>query len=306
MNFDLNSFYLGCTLGTLILGLLFLWRSYYHVEEGHLAVITRFGKALRCDPSPSQNPPLNGLSFIESDPLRLIQPGGHWKWPWDQVITFSTMERMIDLSGESGGKYAMAEDGTILRLDSKIRFFPKHESIYSYLFELENPIGHIREMFICLIRNEIANFKGESREDAELLGSYSAIRRDRKLLNDQVENICKAQIGDFYGIQFCGVDLLDIVPPHELDAALNGIQNAKTEADTMFARAQGDARQKIVAAEQGVEISRIRAEAITLELESQVNMIRTLIKSGNVDDYLIHRKTELVGNSKMLFMQKEL
>lgn len=306
MEFDVLSFLVGVGLGLLALGAVWMWFSYFHVEEGHLAVVTRFGAVLQKAAHVKGLPETKERELSDSKPIKLFKPGAHWKLPWDKVIIFSTMERVIDLSGEEGGKYAMAADGTVLRLDSKIRFFPKESAYYSYLFELKNPMGHIREMFTCIIRNEIANFEGSSPEEHELMGSYSVIRRDRKQLNDQVEFICRDQIGMSYGIQFLGVDLIDIIPPQELESALNGIQNAKTEAETMYARAEADARQKILASEQGVEIAKVRAESVSSELRTLAQMIRKLMNEGNLDHYLAHRKTELVGDSKLLFMQKEI
>jgi regulator of protease activity HflC (stomatin/prohibitin superfamily) len=322
MTLDFFSLATGMGLGLLLLSGGWLWFSHFKVEEGHQAILTRFGAVIRdstlqtttapatiAATSHSQIPSTSSPSqtdFIEEEGsnIKLFQPGSHWKLPWDKVISFSIMERVIDLSGEKGGKYAMAADGTVLRLDSKIRFFPKTNDVYSYLFELKNPMGHIREMFTCIIRNEIANFKGESPKDTELFGSFSAIRRERKRLNEQVEWVCRDQIGASYGIQFRGVDLIDIIPPQELEVALNGIQSARTEAEILYSRAETDARQKIVAAEQGVEIAKIRAESIAMELNVLSKMVKKLLSDGNIDYYLNHRKTELVGDSKMLFMQR--
>ncbi len=287
---DITTYSMGMALGGLFLIIFLFWRSYFYVEEGHLAVLTRFGAAVKNN----------------NHGLALFNPGGHWKYPWDKVITFSIMEGVIDLSGEKSGKYAMAADGTVLRLDSKIRFTPKSGDYYSYLFELKNSKGHIREMFTCLVRNEIANFQEEDDLANEALDSYSIIRRNRKRLNEQVDLVCKNQIGHAYGLQFYGVDLLDIVPPHELESALNGIQNAQTEAETLYARAEGESRQKLAAAEQGVEIAKIRSEAITLELHTLAKTIRKLILDGSINSYLTHRRTEMLGDSKMLFMQKEV
>ena len=307
IEYDVTSLFVGMGLGFAVLALGWGWLSYFHVEEGHLAVLTRFGAVLLKEGAEDTAPESKEKNdeLVDSKPIKLFKPGAHWKLPWDKVILFSTMERVIDLSGEEGGKYAMAEDGTVLRLDSKIRFFPKATAYYSYLFELKNPMEHIREMFICIIRNEIANFKGSTPGEVEVLGSYSVIRKDRKKLNQQVEFICRDQIGRSYGIQFLGVDLIDIIPPQELESALNGIQNAKTEAQTIYARAEADSRQKIFASEQGVEIAKVRAQSISMELKTLAKMVQQMIDEGNMDHYLLHRRTELLGDSKMLFMQKE-
>ncbi|MEY4616050.1 MAG: hypothetical protein RJB66_1010 [Pseudomonadota bacterium] len=304
MEFDILSFMVGVGIALCCFLVAWLWLAYFHVEEGHLAVLVRFGAVVLEGHKNASSSQSREAELTDSKPMQLYSPGGHWKFPWDKVIIFSTMERVIDLSGEEGGKYAMAADGTVLRLDSKIRFFPKSSSYYSYLFELKNPMGHIKEMFICVIRNEIANFKGSSTSTEEILGSYSEIRRERKLLNQQVEYICRSQIGSSYGIQFLGVDLIDIVPPQELESALNGIQNAKTEADTMYSKAEADTRQKVLAAEQGVEIAKVRAESVANELRILAKTIKGLMAEGNADHYLAHRRAELLGDSKLVFLQK--
>ncbi len=282
MFLNYESILMGVLFGVLVVGFILLWFTHFKVEEGHLAVLTRFGAVVR--------DPIN---------VRLFEPGGHFKLPWDKVITFSIMERIIDLSGEKSGKHAMTSDGTVVRLDSKIRISPSKNDCYSYLFELKNPMGYIRESFICILRNEIANFV----LNPDQLGSYFELRRDRKRLNDLVESSCCEQISGGFGIKFCGVDLIDIVPPHELEEALNGIQDAKINSEILYKRAEADASQKIAAAEQGVAISQKRAEANKKELEALALSIRKLIHSQMIDNYLEHRQIELLGHSKLILKQ---
>jgi regulator of protease activity HflC (stomatin/prohibitin superfamily) len=215
------------------------------------------------------------------------------------------MERILDLSGQDNGRYAMAADGTMLRLDSKIRFQPKRENYFSYLFELKNPMEHIKEMFTCLLRNEIANYSSSTPNEDGFIGSYSEIRKDRSRLNYEMETFCKTKIGQKYGIKFNGVDLIDILPPQELETALNAIQNAKAEADTMYARAEADVRQRILAAEQGVEIAKIKAQAAALDIQTQGNAIEKILDLGLFNHYLRHRRTEILGDARLTFVQKE-
>jgi regulator of protease activity HflC (stomatin/prohibitin superfamily) len=275
----------------ILIGILF-WNSWLKVEEGHAAVVTEFGSVI--------------YESHNNKILKIFQPGIHFKKPWQKAIHFSTMERVLDLSGIDKGRHAMAADGTVLRLDSKIRFYPHKDHFYSYLFELKNPMEHIKEMFTCLLRNEIANFSTKISDEYDFVGSYSEIRRDRKLLNEKMEAFCNLQIGKNYGVKFNGVDLIDILPPQELETALNAIQNAKTEAETIFSRAEADSRQKIASAQQGVEIAKIKAEAAAIEIETQAAGIKKLIDQGLFNNYIRHRKTELLGDSKMTFIQKEI
>ena len=161
-------------------------------------------------------------------------------------------------------------------------------------------------MFSCIIRNEIANFDQKVEGNEDLLGAYYMIRRERELLNRRVDSACTEQFAKSCGIQFSGLDLIDILPPHELESALNGIQSAKTSAATMFAKAEADSRQKILAAKENVEIERLRAESMVQELNTIVTHIEGSLKNNTIEKYLTHRRTELLGDSKFIFLQKEL
>jgi regulator of protease activity HflC (stomatin/prohibitin superfamily) len=291
MTIDIIQLLFGIVLGFVPLIVFLFWNSYFKVEEGHAAVLTSFGAAQYADK--------------EKNKLKIFLPGIHTKKPWEKIKYFSAMERILDLSGNDGGRHAMAADGTVLRLDSKIRFYPMPEHYYSYLFELKNPMGHIKEMFTCLLRNEIANFSTETPNKLDFVGSYSEIRRDRSRLNHEMESFCETKIGLKYGVKFNGVDLIDILPPQELEVALNAIQNAKSEAETMYARAEADALQKIAAAEQGVEIAKISADASAIEIKTQASAIRKLIDHGNFNHYMRHTETAILGDSRMTFIQKE-
>lgn len=289
-----SSFLIGMAMGCLAIAILLLWFSTFKVEEGHGAVITRFGAVLT-----------RGNTNTSSKDLLIFKPGIHWKQPWDKVHRFSTMERILDLSGDEGGQHTLTADATLIRVDSKIRFNPLDFNLYSYLFELKNPMAHLKQMFTCLLRNEIANFSSDHSAKLDFVGSYSEIRRDKKLLNQQMDSFCRSYVGSKYGVEFRGVDLIDILPPMELETALNSIQNAQAESDTIFARAEADARQKIAAAEQGLEIATIKAKATAIEIKTLGEVIESLLADGQWKNYLRHRKTEILGDSRLTFVQKK-
>lgn len=209
----------------------------------------------------------------------------------------------------------MARDGTILRLDSKLRFRLLPEHLYSYLFELKNPEEHIQELFTCLLRNEIANFPNsveksqlsspKSEKDLESeIGSYAEIRRERKLLNQSIEDFSKKRIGQRYGVRFEAVDLTDILPPEELSQALNSMAQASAEAETQYARAEADSRQKIASAKKGVEIASARAAAAETEILELAGALEDLSRKGTLDSYVARRRTEILSESKMTFMKR--
>jgi regulator of protease activity HflC (stomatin/prohibitin superfamily) len=227
----------GIVIGLALWGLYALKKSFFRVEEGHVAVLTRFGAAL-----------LAHADGKSGEGLRTFGPGLHGKLPWDHVIHVPMMEQTIDLSGQTGGRSAMADDGTVLRFDSILRYHPVEQGLSRYLFELKAPIEHITHLFTCLLRYAIANFEpsaaaqGPVDEGSTSLatldagGSYAVIRRERRRLNGEIEQMARSQIGDRYGVQFSAVDLADILPPDELADALNAVIHARSDADAQFFR----------------------------------------------------------------------
>src|SRR5687768_4487634 len=141
-------------------------RRCFRVEQGHVGVLTTFGAAKK-----------------DGTHLRTYTPGLHFKWPWQRVHHVAMMEQSLELSGEEGGRTAMAYDGTILRFDSILRFQPVPKELEHFLFDLKSPHEHITGLFTSLLRNEIANFHPQGSADDEHGGAYALIRRQRAMLN---------------------------------------------------------------------------------------------------------------------------
>ncbi len=289
---------MGLFVGIALYALVVLSRSVFKVEEGHVAVLVTFGRAeTRADGS-----------------LLTHRPGLHWKKPWQHVIVVSTMEQTLDLGCETGGSTAMADDGTILRLDSFIRYVPVEAELHEYLFGLARPLPHITGLFTCLLRNEIANFRGRGDGAAASLatrfdfsrqaGSYSLIRRERKLLNDRIHEFCREKIDDRYGVRFNAVDLADILPPDELADALNAVIQAQTEAEGRLFRAEGECQQRLLSAERGVEIARARSGAVELEIAKLASYLDDLDATGVLTDYVARRRREVLGEARVTYVKE--
>lgn len=92
----------------------------FRVEEGHVGVLVSFGAA----------------QFRDADKgiLEIYRPGLHVKKPWEHALSVSMKEQQLELSGEKGGQQAMADDGTILRFDSILRYAPVEEKLAHFLF----------------------------------------------------------------------------------------------------------------------------------------------------------------------------
>lgn len=279
---------IGFAVGTAIILARLGFASFFRVEQGHLAVLTRFGRALEKAPGR----------------LKTFEPGLHRKWPWDHVHVVPIKEQSVDLSGETGGRTAMAEDGTTLRFDSILRHVPVEAELHHFLFGLRSPMDHVTGLFTCLLRNEIANFRAPVPSPAdEEAGSYALIRRERRLLNQRIEDFCRTQIGERYGVRFNAVDLTDILPPDELADALNAVIQSRAEADAMYARAQSECQQQVLASERGVEIAKARAKAVETEIDALAGFLRELDEKGTLQMYVDRRRAEVLAESKTFYLK---
>lgn len=279
----------GITVGFALCLLTIAWKCVFRIDEGHLGLVTSFGKVIRDE--------------LGSRKVRLWRPGIHLRLPWWKVRPVSVMEQSLELAGEEGGIRAMASDGTILRLDSKLRFKPEASELYDFLFELKDPVAHIRGLFTCLLRNEIANF-GADLSPSEEAASYSVIRRERRLLNSHIEKFTREKIGGRYGLRFDAVDLTDILPPDELADALNAVFSAQTEASAHHARAEGECQQRVLAASKGVEISKARASAVEIEIRTLANFLEELQDQGMLSHYIDRRRAETYAESRATYVRR--
>ncbi|MBX3224645.1 MAG: SPFH domain-containing protein [Labilithrix sp.] len=295
-------FEIGVTAGLALYCIFVFYRCSFRVEEGHLAVLVAFGKA---------------ETQGGRRKLRTYGPGIHWKKPWERAVVVSTKEQTLDLNREEGGGTAMADDGTILRLESFVRYVPVQRELYELLFGLERPLEHITGLFTCLLRNEIANFRGrEPRADtadkslatrfdfASQAGSYALIRRERRLLNERIESFCRHKIDDRYGVRFNAVDLADILPPDELADALNAVIQAHSESDARLHRVEAECQQRILAAERGVSIAAARSRAIETEIRELASFLDDLDAKGVLSAYVARRRAEVTSESRTLFLKE--
>lgn len=299
--------WIGILVGMGLFAAVVARRCFFRVEQGHLAVLSSFGAALR--------------DTGANEKLKAFGPGLHAKLPWQHVHDVAMMEQSLDLSGEDGGRTAMAADGTILRFDSNLRFELIQDELEAYLFGLRSPIEHMTGLFTCLLRNEIANFRGEdsgpaagearalvARSAGDVVpaaadpGSYALIRRERRTLNQRIEQFCRDKIGARYGVRFNAVDLTDILPPDELARALNAVMHARSGVEARRARAESECQQRILAAERGVEIAAARAQAAELEITKIATYLDVLDRDGTLEHYVARRRAEVLGESRTTYL----
>lgn len=279
-----------------------LTKSRFEVRQGYLAVMTEFGKA-KCKKTGDRH-------------LQTFSPGFHFKWPWQKIQEISMMEQMIELSGENAGTVAMASDGTMLRFDSKLRFSHVEKDLYNFLFSMENPMEHIKRLFTCLLRNEIANFGHMDFEENETdhqkvaclpqskLSSYAAIQQGRRSLNKKIHDFCRTVLNEGYGIQFDGVDLTDILPPNELASALNAVINAKSEAYKQYTQMECECEQRLLSAKKSIAIAQAKAKAVEEEVATICDILLEVQSKGMLQHYIDRRRAEVYSESRTSFIKR--
>lgn len=284
------------------------WHSFFRVDEGHLGVLVDFGAAERAEGHAHR--------------LRTYGPGLHRKAPWKKVIRVQMAEQILDLSGERA-RSAMAADGTILRLDSILRYQPIEERLDEYLFGMRSPREHMTGLFTSLLRNEIANFGTSPGTESNAralelslngpspvlvsthdMGSFALLRRERSRLNQEIAAFCHGAIGNRYGLRFNAVDLVDILPPDELAAALNAVIYAHTEAGTRYYRAEGDCQQRVLAAEEGLEIAKQRASSVEREMTKLAEFLTRMDDQDTLVLYVKRRRAEVFGEARTLYVNQ--
>jgi len=263
----------------LIISLLFSW---FRVEEGHAVVLTRFGAPVR---------DADGL-------IRLFSSGLHLKWPWEHAHEFSLMERMMKIGEGGGNSLVRAGDGIIVLVDWPARFRFDPRDAEKFLFGTHAPVQHLMETFRAMVAEEIGRFGSEKVES----GTYAELRKDRKVLDKAISNRVDG-LRDRYGIEFRAVDLAEILPPADLAEALNGIQKVKAQFETLKKRVEAECERKLLSAEHGVEIARIRAEASEKEIRVLGETVGALESSGSLDAYIRRRRDESGFAARSVYMK---
>lgn len=282
-------FLIGLFIGLVLTAARLLYASWFRVEEGHAAVLTRFGKALRHD---------------DGQALRVFAPGLHRKAPWEDVLDINTMDQWVELTGEQGGRNIMAADGILLHIDAILRYAPDPKAMEAFLFQLQSPVEHVTGLFTCLLRNEIARFEGMAGELQDE-GSYAVLRRDRRELLQRMDSFCCENLGQRYGLRATAVDLVDVLPPDELGDALNAVIQARAEAATWVARAEADARRRELSAQQGVSVAQGHAAAAETEINELAAALGDLQRQGTLAGYVARRRAEIMGESRLVYFKGE-
>ena len=186
--------------------------------------------------------------------------GIHWKWPIIQVIAkkVTLKEQVLD----SPPQPVITKDNVTMQIDTVIFYAIYDSKLYTY--GAVNPISALSNLAATTLRNLV----GELELDDTLTS--------RDTINGKMTNILD-EATDKWGIKVHRVELKNIIPPAEIQNAMEKQMKAERERREAILRAEGEKTAAILEAEGEKEAAILRADAKKqqqiLEAEGQAEAI---------------------------------
>ena len=186
--------------------------------------------------------------------------GFHMKWPFVEKIakTVSLKEQVVDFPPQP----VITKDNVTMQVDTVIFFEITDPKLYTY--GVEHPMSAIENLTATTLRNII----GEMELDQTLTS--------RDVINSKMRSILD-EATDPWGIKVNRVELKNIMPPKEIQSAMEKQMKAERERREAILRAEGEKKSAILEAEGERESAILRADAkkqsAILEAEGQAEAI---------------------------------
>ncbi len=171
--------------------------------------------------------------------------GLHIKVPFiDRVVaTVNLKERVADFRPQA----VITKDNVTMQIDTVVYFQITDSKLYCY--GVENPMMAIETLTATTLRNII----GEMELD-ETLTSRDIVNAKMRTILDEAT--------DPWGIKINRVELKNIIPPAEIQDAMEKQMKAERERRESILKAEGEKRSAVLVAEGEKESAILRAEAI--------------------------------------------
>ena len=180
------------------------------------------------------------------------QTGLHFKIPFIERIAnnVSLKEKVRDFAPQP----VITKDNVTMQIDTVVYFQITDPKLYTY--GVENPINAIETLTATKLRNII----GELELD-ETLTSRDLINNKMCLILDEAT--------DPWGIKINRVEVKNIIPPRDIQEAMEKQMRAERERREKILQAEGEKKSSILIAEGEKESAILRAEA---QKESQIKL----------------------------------
>ena len=173
-----------------------------------------------------------------------LHTGPHYVIPIiDKVVKkVSIKEQVVDFKPQP----VITKDNVTMQIDTVVFFTVTDAKLYTY--GVERPLSAIENLSATTLRNII----GEMELDATLTS--------RDVINTKITAILD-QATDRWGIKVNRVELKNILPPREIQAAMEKQMKAERERREKILQAEGEKKSQVLVAEGEKESKILRAEA---------------------------------------------
>ena len=173
------------------------------------------------------------------------ETGLHFKIPLiERVANKVTLKERV---GDFPPQPVITKDNVTMQIDTVIYFSVTDPKLYTY--GIVNPMSAIENLTATTLRNIIG--------DLELDQTLTS----RDIINTQMRVILD-EATDPWGIKINRVELKNIIPPREIQDAMERQMKAERERRESILRAEGEKRSSILVAEGEKESAILRAEAV--------------------------------------------
>lgn len=267
--------------------LIIIFSSIKVVNTGYLYVVERFGQF-----------------------YKVFEPGWHFLIPFVDYVRkrVSTKQQILDIEPQN----VITKDNVKISIDNVI--FYKVMSARDAVYNIEDYKSGIVYSTITNMRNIVGNM------------SLDEVLSGRDVINSELLKVVD-EITDAYGIKILSVEIKNIIPPAEIQQAMEKqmkaerdkratILQAEGDKQSAIERAEGDKRSRILKAEAEKEANIRSAEGLKeaqlLEAEGKARAIETIAKAeaqaiDNVNKAILESGTnEIVIAIKQVEALKEM
>lgn len=238
----------------LVLVLISVLSSIKIVNTGYLYLVERFGQF-----------------------YKVLEPGWHFVIPFIDFIRkkVSTKQQILDIEPQN----VITKDNVKISIDNVI--FYKIMNAKDAVYNIENFVSGIVYSTITNMRNIVGNM------------TLDEVLSGRDKINSELLKVVD-EITDAYGIKILSVEIKNIIPPAEIQNAMEKqmkaerdkravILEAEGARQSAIARAEGEKQSKILQAEAEKEANIRRAEGLResqlLEAEGKAKAIETIARA---------------------------
>jgi regulator of protease activity HflC (stomatin/prohibitin superfamily) len=205
---------------------------------------------------------------------KTFQTGLNLKIPFIQRVArkVSLKEQVLDYPPQP----VITKDNVTMQIDTVVYFAIKDPKLYCY--GVENPMVAMETLTATTLRNII----GELELDDTLTSRETINSRMRVELDEAT---------DPWGIKVQRVELKNIMPPRDIQEAMEKQMRAEREKRESILRAEGEKQAAILMAEGEKESAILRAEAVKVEMVKEAE--------GHAESIRLHKEAEAEGLLKL-------